>query len=217
MTALLVSSPPKRVGGESPMSAFELWTEGHARFRQGHGNRQMARALGLDRKTITRILAQERPVGGLEPDGARVGDGRGQPAESWDHLSHAGRGGRCSTPALPPGAATRCPPGQSAADGGPRWPGHGRDRPLLGARGCCGAERGGAGGAGETVPSSHQGTLIATHPRAHGHHPRCVELAHSARLRRPVPPAGAPPSSEPGRPTSWPGALPEVAVREVAV
>ncbi len=61
MTELLVSSPQKRVVGESPMIDFELWTEVHARFRQGHGKRKMARELGLDRKTVKRILAQERP------------------------------------------------------------------------------------------------------------------------------------------------------------
>jgi transposase len=62
MTELLVSSPQKHVVGESPMIDFELWTEVHARFRQGHGKRKMARELGLDRKTIKRILAQERPA-----------------------------------------------------------------------------------------------------------------------------------------------------------
>ena len=62
MRELLVSSPQKRVVGESPMIEFELWTEVHARFRQGHGKRKMARELGLDRKTIKRILAQERPA-----------------------------------------------------------------------------------------------------------------------------------------------------------
>jgi transposase len=44
------------------MIDFELWTEVHARVRQGHGTRQMARALGLDRQTVTRILTQERPA-----------------------------------------------------------------------------------------------------------------------------------------------------------
>jgi transposase len=44
------------------MIDFELWTEVHARFRQGHGKRKMARELGLDRKTIKRILAQTRPA-----------------------------------------------------------------------------------------------------------------------------------------------------------
>ncbi|MDQ3830521.1 MAG: IS21 family transposase [Candidatus Tectomicrobia bacterium] len=62
MTELLVSSPQKFAGGESPMIDFELWTEVHARFRQGHGKRKMARELGLDRKTVKRILAQERPA-----------------------------------------------------------------------------------------------------------------------------------------------------------
>jgi transposase len=62
MMELLVSSPQKRVGGESPMLDFELWTEGHARFRPGHGKRTMARELGVERQTITRILAQARPA-----------------------------------------------------------------------------------------------------------------------------------------------------------
>jgi transposase len=52
----------KTVVGESPMIDFELWTEVHARFRQGHGKRKIARELGLDRKTVKRILAQERPA-----------------------------------------------------------------------------------------------------------------------------------------------------------
>jgi transposase len=57
----LVSSPQKLAAGESPMIGFELWTEVHARFRQGQGKRTMARELGLDRKTVKRILAEERP------------------------------------------------------------------------------------------------------------------------------------------------------------
>jgi transposase len=44
------------------MIEFELWTEVHARFRQGQGKRKIARELGLDRKTVKRILAQERPA-----------------------------------------------------------------------------------------------------------------------------------------------------------
>jgi DNA invertase Pin-like site-specific DNA recombinase len=62
MTELLGSSRPKRGGGESPRMDFELWTAVPARFRQGHGKRQRARALGLERKTVKRILAQERPA-----------------------------------------------------------------------------------------------------------------------------------------------------------
>jgi len=62
MDRRLVSSPQKLAGGESPMIDFEVWTEVHARFRQGHGKRQMARELGRDRKTVKRILAQERPA-----------------------------------------------------------------------------------------------------------------------------------------------------------
>jgi hypothetical protein len=41
--------------------AFELWTEVHARWRQGHGKRPMARELGLDRTPMQRILAPARP------------------------------------------------------------------------------------------------------------------------------------------------------------
>src|SRR5688572_32612473 len=62
MTELLTSSPQKLVTGESPMIDFDLWTEVHARFRRGQGKRTLARELGLDRKTIKRILAQARPV-----------------------------------------------------------------------------------------------------------------------------------------------------------
>jgi transposase len=62
MDEILVNSPQKLVVGESPMIDFELWTEVHARFRRGQGKRTMARELGLDRKTVKRILAQERPM-----------------------------------------------------------------------------------------------------------------------------------------------------------
>lgn len=368
MTERLVSSPPKRVGGESPMIDFELWTEVHARFRQGHGKRQMARELGLDRKTIKWILAQARPapyrravsrstvvtpsleyihqragevdyhayrifhelqergypggyemvklavrplraererlaeatlrfetapgrqaqvdwgttwaqmgtqpvrvqvcvmglgysrrldvefthdhqlatliachehafdwcgglteerlydnpttvvltrnregrviawnpqfwdfaryygftprlcrpyraqtkgqvesgvkdcqaqlrpratvsqLGGLEPDGGGVGGARRGPTDPWDHLSQAGGGVCRGPPALASRAAALSPPDQSAADGGARWPGDGRDEPRLGARGLGGAMRGGAmGGGGDRadLPSGH--------------------------------------------------------------
>jgi transposase len=62
MTEFLISSPQKLVAGESPMIDFEWWTEVHARFRRGQGKRTIARELGLDRKTVKRILAQERPA-----------------------------------------------------------------------------------------------------------------------------------------------------------
>jgi transposase len=62
MMELLVSSPQKLAVGESPMIDFELWTEVHARFRQGQGKRKLARELGLDRKTVKRLLAQEQPA-----------------------------------------------------------------------------------------------------------------------------------------------------------
>jgi transposase len=62
MTEHLLSSPQKLVVGESSMIDFDLWTEVHARFRRGQGKRMMARELGMNRKTIKRILAQARPV-----------------------------------------------------------------------------------------------------------------------------------------------------------
>lgn len=62
MDEILIHSPQTYTGGESPMIGFELWTEVHSRFRQGQGKRKIARELGLDRKTVRRILAQERPV-----------------------------------------------------------------------------------------------------------------------------------------------------------
>jgi transposase len=62
MTELMVSSPQTLGVGESPMIDVELWTEVQARFRQGPGKRKLARELGLDRKTVKRIRAQERPV-----------------------------------------------------------------------------------------------------------------------------------------------------------
>ena len=62
MTERLISSPQKLVAGESPMIDVDVWTEVHARFRRGPGQRTMARARGRDRKPIKRLLAQARPV-----------------------------------------------------------------------------------------------------------------------------------------------------------
>jgi transposase len=62
MAASLVSSPQKLAVGESHMLECELWTEVHARFRRGQGKRTMARELRLDRKTVKRLLGQERPA-----------------------------------------------------------------------------------------------------------------------------------------------------------
>ena len=62
MTEFWGSSPPTLGVGESPMIAFEWWTEVHARLRQGHGKRKLARELGRDRKPGKRSLAQERPI-----------------------------------------------------------------------------------------------------------------------------------------------------------
>ena len=72
-------------------------------------------------------------------------------------------------------------------------------------------------GADATVQIYHQGTLIATHPRASGHHQHCVEAAHYAALQPSASPAGGSPAEEPVRLTSWTGPFPEVAVRALAV
>jgi hypothetical protein len=70
-------------------------------------------------------------------------------------------------------------------------------------------------GAAATVQISHQGTLIATHPRAQGQHQRCLDPAHYQALRAPLAvPLAAP---EPGGLTAWLGTVPAVAVRELAV
>lgn len=57
----VVSCPLTLTGGENAMVDFETWTEVHARARRGAGKRKIARELGLDRKTVHRILAQARP------------------------------------------------------------------------------------------------------------------------------------------------------------
>jgi transposase len=43
------------------MLSFDLWTEIHARARRGEAKQKIARELGVDRKTVRHILAQERP------------------------------------------------------------------------------------------------------------------------------------------------------------
>jgi hypothetical protein len=72
-------------------------------------------------------------------------------------------------------------------------------------------------GAGETMQIYHQGTLIATHRRAHGQHQCCVEPAHYAPLRPSVHPPDSSQSAEAVCPTNWTGMLPEVAVRALAI
>jgi transposase len=70
-------------------------------------------------------------------------------------------------------------------------------------------------GAAATVQIYHQGTLIATHPRAEGQHQLYIDPAHYQVLRTPLAvPSVAP---EPADLTAWLGAVPEVAVRELAV
>ncbi len=56
----LVQCPPQPAG-EGEMIGFELWTDVQVRARRGEARRKIARELGLDRKTVRRILAQERP------------------------------------------------------------------------------------------------------------------------------------------------------------
>jgi transposase len=58
----LLHSPPNSLQEEGEMIGFDLWTEIHARARRGEAKQTMARALGIDRKTVRRLLAQERPV-----------------------------------------------------------------------------------------------------------------------------------------------------------
>jgi transposase len=58
----LLRSPPHLLQEEGEMIGFDLWTEVHARARRGEATQKMARELGLDRKTVRRLLARERPV-----------------------------------------------------------------------------------------------------------------------------------------------------------
>jgi hypothetical protein len=58
----LLHSPLNSRKEEGEMMGFDLWTEIHARARRGEAKPKMARELGLARKTVRRLLAQERPV-----------------------------------------------------------------------------------------------------------------------------------------------------------
>jgi hypothetical protein len=63
----------------------------------------------------------------------------------------------------------------------------------------------------------HQGTRIATHPRAHGQHQVCVDPIHSQALRpRLSRPGTAPDRPSALAPTSWTGPFPDVEVRPLA-
>jgi transposase len=44
------------------MISFDLWTEIHARARRGEAKQKIAREVGVDRKTVRRLLTQERPM-----------------------------------------------------------------------------------------------------------------------------------------------------------
>jgi Integrase core domain len=67
------------------------------------------------------------------------------------------------------------------------------------------------------IQISHQGTLIATHSRAHGQHQLCVDPVHYQALRRHPPEPSAPPGPEESLAlTAWTGPFPEVAIRPLA-
>ena len=53
----LLHSPPHSQKGEGEMIGFDLWTEIHIRARRGEAKQKMARELGVDRKTVRRLLA----------------------------------------------------------------------------------------------------------------------------------------------------------------
>jgi transposase len=58
----LLHSLPNSLKREGEMIGFDLWTEIHARARRGEAKQKMARELGVDRKTVWRLLAQARPM-----------------------------------------------------------------------------------------------------------------------------------------------------------
>jgi DNA-directed RNA polymerase subunit N (RpoN/RPB10) len=55
-------APPHGLKGEGEMIGVDLWTEIHARARRGEATQKMAHELGVDRKTVRRLLAQERLI-----------------------------------------------------------------------------------------------------------------------------------------------------------
>jgi transposase len=54
-------SPPNSRSEGGEMIDFDVWTEIHARARRGEAKKKIARELGIDRKTVRRLLAQVRP------------------------------------------------------------------------------------------------------------------------------------------------------------
>jgi transposase len=58
----LLHSPPNPLLEEGEMIGFDVWAEVHARARRGEAKQKIARELGLDRKTVRRILGQARPM-----------------------------------------------------------------------------------------------------------------------------------------------------------
>jgi hypothetical protein len=68
-----------------------------------------------------------------------------------------------------------------------------------------------------TIEMYHQGTLIATHPQAHGQHQVCVDPVHYQTLRQRAPESPAFPAPEGSLAlTAWTGPFPEVAIRPLA-
>jgi transposase len=57
----LLHSLPNRQPGEGEMISFDLWTEIHARARRGEAKQKIGRELGVDRKTVRRLLSHPRP------------------------------------------------------------------------------------------------------------------------------------------------------------
>jgi transposase len=55
-------APPHSRKGAGEMSGFALGTEIHARALRGEATPKMVRELGVDRQTVRRLLAQERPM-----------------------------------------------------------------------------------------------------------------------------------------------------------
>ena len=57
----LLHSPPNSRDEGGEMIDCNVWTEIHARARRGEAEQKIARELGLDRKTVRRLLAQVHP------------------------------------------------------------------------------------------------------------------------------------------------------------
>ena len=58
----LLHSPPNSRQEEGEMIGGDLWAEIHARARRGEAKQKIARELGVDRKTVRRLLTQAHPM-----------------------------------------------------------------------------------------------------------------------------------------------------------